>query len=72
MNPILDPNPNRQHAQLWSSSIGELAGSLAPQLPAAGPPPTRLAAALAHLRQRSRAWQEAEHKLRVNELMVGG
>ena len=72
MNPTYDPDPTLQQAQLWSSSLGELAGSLAPPLPPSVPPPSRLAAALAHLRQRSRARQEAEHKLRVNEFMTGG
>jgi hypothetical protein len=62
----------RQQAQLWSSRLGDLVGSLPPSLPPAGPPPTRLAAVFAHLRQRSRARQEAEHKLGVNEFMAGG
>jgi hypothetical protein len=76
MIPLRTADPSSQAAQAWSAKLGCLAAQgpatrpdvLAPQLNAALP--QRLAAVLAHFRQRAERRQHAADQLRAEEFMA--
>jgi hypothetical protein len=63
--PIIDPN--RQHSLNFSAHLGALAAENATS---PLPVPTRLSAILEHLRQRDRAREHVEHKLKANHFIM--
>jgi hypothetical protein len=67
MNQTNDRVPHQ--AQLFSTRLGEMAATRPPTQPPLAPP-SRLSAILAHFRERSRAKEEAMHKLKATEFMA--
>jgi hypothetical protein len=60
-------NPNRQHTLNFSAHLGALAAENATS---PLPVPTRLSTILEHLRQRGRAREHVEHKLKANQFIM--